>query len=72
MRSQYYEEARVGLAIAPTPSGPFTYLGSFSPHGQAARDMNVFAVRAWGGWVRWVGGWVGARHERHCGGWVGG
>lgn len=38
----YYEWARVGVAVADAPAGPYTYLRSFRPHNQQARDLTVF------------------------------
>ena len=38
-----YKFARAGVAIADSPTGPFTYLGSFRPNaGEMSRDMTVF------------------------------
>ena len=37
-----YKYARTGVAIADTPVGPYTYLGSFQPNGADSRDMTVF------------------------------
>jgi hypothetical protein len=39
-----YLLARCGVATAARPQGPFTYQGSFRPHGQMCRDMTVFQV----------------------------
>ena len=40
-----YETARVGVATSPRATGPFTYHGSFRPHGQQSRDLTLFQVR---------------------------
>eukprot|EP00884_Botryococcus_braunii_P022465 jgi/Botrbrau1/8902/Bobra.0148s0018.2 len=37
-----YDLARVGVATSARPTGPFTYLRSFRPHGQQSRDLTVF------------------------------
>lgn len=37
-----YQAARCGVAISSSPEGQFTYLGSFRPEGQMARDLTVF------------------------------
>lgn len=37
-----YEDARVGVAEADTPVGPFTYLRSFRPCGYESRDFTVY------------------------------
>ncbi|KAH0903009.1 hypothetical protein HID58_042512 [Brassica napus] len=37
-----YTKASVGVAISDTPTGPFDYLYSKSPHGFDSRDMTVF------------------------------
>ncbi len=39
-----YALARVGVAVAASPLGPFSYLGSFRPHGQESRDFSLFQV----------------------------
>ena len=41
-----YETARVGVAVAQRPEGPFVYQGSFRPHGQQSRDLTIFKVLA--------------------------
>ena len=38
--------ARLGVALADSPTGPFTYVHSFQPHGHDARDFTVFQVRS--------------------------
>ena len=40
-----YETAKVGVATSPRATGPFTYKGSFRPHGQQARDLTLFQAR---------------------------
>lgn len=37
-----YTLARVAVATSDTPTGPFTYRGSFQPNGKASRDMTIF------------------------------
>ncbi|RLN03258.1 uncharacterized protein C2845_PM13G15100 [Panicum miliaceum] len=37
-----YTKASVGVAVSNSPTGPFTYLYSFRPHGFESRDMTVF------------------------------
>lgn len=37
-----YTKASVGVAMSNSPTGPFTYLYSFRPHGFESRDMTVF------------------------------
>eukprot|EP00891_Asterochloris_glomerata_P003361 jgi/Astpho2/3361/e_gw1.00054.47.1_t len=37
-----YTKATAGVAVADSPLGPFTYLGSLQPSGQMARDITVF------------------------------
>lgn len=39
---QGYKDARVGVAIATRPDGPYRYLRSFRPNGQQSRDMTLF------------------------------
>jgi hypothetical protein len=40
--SRDYQAARVGVAVAASPTGPFVYRGSVRPHGEESRDMAVF------------------------------
>ena len=40
-----YKRARLGIAVAPTPVGPYVYMRSFQPHGQESRDFTVFQAR---------------------------
>jgi len=40
--NQVYGLAKVGVATSATPSGPFSYLGSFQPNKQMSRDMTIF------------------------------
>ena len=54
-----YTKATAGVAVADSPLGPFTYLGSLQPSGQMARDITVFKV---GSNVRWC--------VRHCRAWL--
>lgn len=37
-----YKKACTGVAISESPTGPFTYLGSFQPCGRESRDMTVW------------------------------
>lgn len=37
-----YKDARVGVAVADAPAGPYRYLSSFQPNGQQSRDMTLF------------------------------
>lgn len=41
-----YKRARLGIAVAPKPAGPYVYLRSFQPHGEESRDFTVFQARA--------------------------
>jgi hypothetical protein len=38
----HYSEAKVGVATSKRVTGPYTYIGSFSPMGRQSRDMSVF------------------------------
>ncbi len=40
-----YELARCGVATSTRAGGPFTYRGSFRPHGHMCRDFTVFKAR---------------------------
>lgn len=37
-----YTEARAGIAVSPSPCGPYKYLGSSRPLGHASRDIGLF------------------------------
>ncbi|XP_006645119.2 uncharacterized protein LOC102718127 [Oryza brachyantha] len=37
-----YTKASVGVAVSNSPTGPFSYLYSFRPHGFESRDMTIF------------------------------
>ena len=37
-----YQAAKLGVAVATKPEGPFTFLRSFRPHGDDARDVTLF------------------------------
>lgn len=37
-----YSKAAAGVAVSDTPTGPFTYIGSFRPNGAMSRDQTVF------------------------------
>jgi hypothetical protein len=39
---QGYKDARVGVAVATRPDGPYRYLRSFQPNSQQSRDMTLF------------------------------
>ena len=40
-----YKKARLGIAVAATPAGPYVYLRSFRPYGAESRDFTVFQAR---------------------------
>jgi len=42
IESPDYEKACVGVAVCDSPTGQFTYLGSFKPNGQDSRDQTLF------------------------------
>lgn len=42
VESADYSKACAGVAVADTPTGPFTYLGSFRPNDAMSRDQTVF------------------------------
>jgi hypothetical protein len=42
LKGQGYSAARSGVAVSDKVTGPYTYLGSFRPNGQMARDMTLF------------------------------
>jgi len=42
IESPDYEKAHAGVAISDSPTGPFTYLGSFKPNGGDSRDQTLF------------------------------
>ncbi len=42
VESADYSKAAAGVAVADTPTGPFTYLGSFRPNNAMSRDQTVF------------------------------
>lgn len=46
-----YRDALIGVAVADRPEGPFRYLRSFRPNGQASRDMTLFQDDDGGAWV---------------------
>ena len=37
-----YTDARVGIAVADRPEGPFAFVRSLRPHGEFCRDMTLF------------------------------
>jgi beta-xylosidase len=37
-----YSKACAGVAVADSPAGPYTYMGSFRPNGAMSRDQTVF------------------------------
>ncbi len=40
--SPNYSKASAGVAVADSPTGPFTYINSVHPNGQIARDLTVY------------------------------
>ncbi len=42
VESADYSKACAGVAISDSPTGPFTYIGSFRPNGAMSRDQTVF------------------------------
>ena len=40
-----YKAARLGIAVASAPAGPYVYQHSFRPHGAESRDFTVFQAR---------------------------
>lgn len=42
VESANYGKAAAGVAVSDTPTGPFTYLGSFRPNDAMSRDQTVF------------------------------
>ena len=42
VESADYSKACAGVAVSDSPTGPFTYLGSFRPNNAMARDQTVF------------------------------
>lgn len=42
IESPDYEKAHAGVAVSDSPTGQFTYLGSFRPNGNDSRDQTVF------------------------------
>lgn len=40
--SSDYLKAMAGVAVADSPAGPFTYIGSFRPNGEMSRDQTLF------------------------------
>ena len=42
IESPDYEKAHAGVAISDSPTGLFTYLGSFKPNGGDSRDQTIF------------------------------
>jgi hypothetical protein len=42
LKGQGYNTARVGVAVADQPAGPFTFIESFKPNGQDSRDQTLF------------------------------
>ncbi|KAK9841609.1 hypothetical protein WJX74_008640 [Apatococcus lobatus] len=51
--------ARLGVAMADKPTGPFTYVHSFQPHGHDARDFTVFQDDDGTGYVFYCSEWNG-------------
>lgn len=42
IESPDYEKASAGVAVCDSPTGKFTYLGSFKPNGEDSRDQTIF------------------------------
>ena len=42
IESPDYEKAHAGVAVSDSPTGKFTYLGSFKPNGGDSRDQTIF------------------------------
>lgn len=42
VESPDYEKAHAGVAVSDSPTGLFTYLGSFKPNGEDSRDQTIF------------------------------
>jgi len=42
VESPNYEKAHAGVAVSDSPTGTFTYLGSFRPNGKDSRDQTIF------------------------------
>lgn len=42
IESPDYEKAHAGVAVCDSPTGTFTYLGSFKPNGADSRDQTIF------------------------------
>lgn len=42
VESPNYEKAHAGVAVSDSPTGLFTYLGSFKPNGEDSRDQTIF------------------------------
>ncbi len=42
IESPDYEKAHAGVAVCDSPTGTFTYLGSFKPNGGDSRDQTIF------------------------------
>ena len=42
IESPDYEKAHAGVATSDSPTGKFTYLGSFRPNGEDSRDQTIF------------------------------
>ena len=42
VESADYSKACAGVAVSDSPTGTFTYVGSFRPNGAMSRDQTVF------------------------------
>ncbi len=42
IESPNYEKAHAGVAVSDSPTGTFTYMGSFRPNGKDSRDQTIF------------------------------
>ena len=56
--------ASAGVAISDSPTGPFTYLRSFRPHGEECRDMTIFKVCSLSSLILHLNAWY--HHRGHC------
>ena len=64
MHGRRYRMASAGVAISDSPTGPFTYLRSFRPHGEECRDMTIFKVCSLSSLILNPNGWY--LHQGHC------
>lgn len=57
-----YTDARAGVAISDSPTGPFVYLGAGRPMGHVSHDLTAFTDPAGNGWLVHSGNWHEALH----------